>query len=250
MKNVGSQVRSQVRNQVRNQVRVQVRDQVESQVESQVGSQVGSGCNNNRGGSFWAGWCAYVTFFRDVMGWHDPILEKFTIDEELVQSCGWVWWHENVLALSDRPRVLHRNAAGRLHCTDGPAIAYPDGWAIYALNGVAVPEALVMTPTHELNPQLILTEKNAEVRREIVRKIGIESVVQKLGGKQLDQWHDYELLELFIPGMRTKPRYLKMKNPSIGVWHIEGVPPEITTCRGALAWRDGETEYEPPTVLT
>ena len=74
--------------------------------------------------------------------------------------------------------------------------------------------------------------------------------MQDLGGKLLDRWNEYELLELPIPGMRMQPRYLKMRNPSVGCWHVEGVPPEITTCRAALAWRDGDTEYEPPTVLT
>ncbi|MBI4690035.1 MAG: hypothetical protein HY754_07180 [Nitrospirae bacterium] len=36
---------------------------------------------------------------------------------------------------------------------------------------------------------------------------------------------------------------LKMLNPSVKVWHIEGVPPQIKTCEEALAWRDSEMRY-------
>ena len=42
-----------------------------------------------------------------------------------------------------------------------------------------------------------------------------------------------------------------MRNPSIGVYHVEYVPPEIKTCKEALAWRDeDEDEYMIPNNLT
>jgi len=95
-----------------------------------------------------------------------------------------------------------------------------------------------------------LKEKNAEARREIIKKVGIEKVVQRLGANVIDKWGLYELLTLDIPGMTVNPTYLKMLNPSVGVWHLEGVPPEIKSCQEALAWRDGEAEYILPDTIT
>lgn len=59
----------------------------------------------------------------------------------------------------------------------------------------------------------------------------------------VDQDGDYELLWLGLEDGRTRP-YLKMKNPSIGVYHIEGVHPTCRTVRQALNWRNGLTEAQ------
>ena len=161
------------------------------------------------------------------------------------------WWpNRHFIMVCDRPLAIRRNGAGLLHCENGQALEYRDGWGLWMLNGVRVPKELVMTEPEQLNPKLILTERNAEVRREIVRKIGAERVIQKLGGKTVHKKGDYELLTLSVPGMAIVPTYLKMRNPSIGVWHVEGVPPEIKTVDEALAWRDSEDEYVRPSVLT
>ena len=106
---------------------------------------------------------------------------------------------------------------------------------------------LVETPAEKIDPIILLKEKNAEVRREIVRKIGIERVVTKLGAEVIDKEYGYELLLLDLQDGR-KREYLKMKNPSIGVFHVEGVPPGTKSVQAALAWRNGiET---PPAILT
>lgn len=125
--------------------------------------------------------------------------------------------------------------SGRLHADGEAAIEWRDGWKLFYLNGVLVPEEVAVTPAALLDPEVILRESNVEVRREIVRKIGVERLIQKLGGKVVDSWRGYELITLDIPGMGIKPTYLKMKNPSIGTFHVKGVPPRITTCREALS---------------
>lgn len=112
-----------------------------------------------------------------------------------------------------------------------------------------MPREYVETPVEELDPKLIVIERNAECRRELVGKIGIERVCSELDTKILDRWNGYELLEIKIEGIRIRPVYLKMRNPSIGTWHIEGVPPEIRTCKEALSWRVSGLKW-PPEQLT
>ena len=75
----------------------------------------------------------------------------------------------------------------------------------------------------------------------------VELVLTKLGGKSLDKSGDYELVLLNLGDNRERP-YLKMKNPSIGVWHLEGVPPGTKTVKAALEWRNQTTVA--PEVLT
>jgi len=159
----------------------------------------------------------------------------------------WLFWitTSEVVALA-RPAL--RLLAKQLHSTEGPAVAWPEGeHQYYFLNGVNVPREIVETPARELDPRTLLHESNAEVRREIVRKVGIERVCEALDAKCLDRSGNYELLLLDLQDGRTRP-FLKMKNPSVGVYHIEGVPPECRTVAEALAWRNQSDV--PPSILT
>jgi len=71
----------------------QVRDQVGAQV-GEVGQAAYDGYSNFGYDALWGtGFAAWVSYFRDVCGWQDPILEKFEVLETLVKSCGWTWWH-------------------------------------------------------------------------------------------------------------------------------------------------------------
>ena len=197
-----------------------------------------------------SGWTAFCDFFQ-------------RIGIEYDKECGFDTWkhfilnsgvfatvlYENAAFVCVRPCIVKRNSNDDLHCTDGPAIAWCDGYEEYALNGVWVTKELVMTNADKINPNTILKEKNAEVRREIVRKIGVERVCEKLGSKCIDIFKDYELLMLELGDGRER-LYLKMKNPSIGTYHIEGVHPDVRTVKEALAWRNGDEEYKEPLILT
>lgn len=168
----------------------------------------------------------------------------------LCENCSWWIPCEEEVFVSENPDEAHfrfneydeqRIVIPVLHRDGGPALLYPDGFAVYALNGVRVSKKIAITPHAELDPRLILPETHAEARREIVRKIGIERVCRDLQAQVIDRQGDYELLILDIGDGRKRP-YLKMKNPSIGVYHIEGVLPGITTVKRALEWRNGTRE--------
>jgi len=153
---------------------------------------------------------------------------------------------DDFVVISEKPtKIKMKNML--LHNESGPSIEYADGFNVYSLNGVGVPKELVETDAQDLDPHTIPKEQNAEVRREIVRKIGIERVCQRLKTKTLDIDGDYELVLLDIGDGRNRP-YLKMRNPSIQTYHIEGIEPSIKTVEQALNWRNGTKEK--PEVLT
>jgi hypothetical protein len=155
----------------------------------------------------------------------------------------------NKLILVEKP-VLHIDSRNFLHREDGPAIYFPKlKSGIYCMNDVRVSKQVVVTPAEKLKAEMITKTRNAEIRRELVRKIGIERVLAELGATLLDKSDDgkYELVNLAIDANRNRP-YLKMLNPSTGTWHIEGVEPRTTTVAAALQFRNGTNAV--PIILT
>lgn len=135
----------------------------------------------------------------------------------------------------------------RLHNEKGPAVEFAEQKSMYFLNGVKMPEWLVLTREGDLDPRRVLKLRNVEVRREFVRKVGIERICYSLDAIVRDKQGNYELLLLFLDDNRPRP-YLKMLNPSLGTWHVEGIPPNITTVEEALNWRNQTKEQ--PEILT
>jgi hypothetical protein len=155
----------------------------------------------------------------------------------------------NKLILVEKPN-LSLDSRTFLHNETGPAVTFPKlKSGIYCLNNVRVTKDVVLKPAEELKADLITKTRNAEVRRELVRKIGIERVLSELGATVIDKSQDgiYELVNLSLGDSRDRP-YLKMLNPSIGTWHIEGVEPRTTTVAEALRYRNGTTIA--PVILT
>lgn len=134
---------------------------------------------------------------------------------------------------------MEKTNVNGLHCETGPALVFEDGTELFAMNGVQVEPWLALTPAQEIDCHKIRDILNAEVRREFVRKVGVERLIQQLGGVVLDTDGEmYELVALDLGDGRTPRPYLKMKNPSVpGLYHVEGVPPVIRTVREAINWR-------------
>lgn len=160
---------------------------------------------------------------------------------------------ENIAYICIRPCEVHRQDSGNLHNENGMAIKWRDGYGEYALNGVIVSEEIVMVPADQLSCKLVLTEKNAEIRREIIRKIGMTRIIEELGAKSIDTMegrakeyskrfgkhydNEYELLNFDCIDGRYRP-FLKIVNSSIGIYHIEGVHPDCQTVDQALGFRN------------
>jgi hypothetical protein len=194
-----------------------------------------------QGGNQWAGWDGFLTFFRDVAGLELPAHEAYKYWEALALHSGPRIMHPDFCMISDRSEILAVDSQNRPHNETGPFCRWRDGSALYALNGVRVPRWLVETPAEQIDPTAFAKEANVEVRREIVRKIGVERLCQKLGSKMLDKSADgmYELHLVPLGAEVGEWPYLKMRNPSIGVYHMEAVSQECRTVQQALNFRNG-----------
>ena len=185
------------------------------------------------GGLTWAAGVAYLTYYRD----HTPDInvpadtwDRLSAYEDLM-SAGWVFPGRTHAVISERPAVIRLEQVGprglgshRLHCADGPALAWGDGWALHYWHGVRVPADLVESGW---DVDRILAERNAEVRRCAIERMGWPEFVTAAGLTEVGEPCD-------DPG--NPGHTLRLYDvPS----DIYGVPVRILLCDNATPERDG-----------
>jgi len=184
----------------------------------------------------WFGWYDYL-----YEACHLQYIEKMHGLSGLVQHGGWGVMLDDVYLCAERTSAVVMNAEHICHNPHRQAISYPDGNGVYILNGIRMEEWMVMTSADELTGSRILGVSNVDQRREIIRRLGIERVLEKIPHTVLETTHDgmYSLLECDLTPSHSAAKFLKMRNPSIGVWHVEGVHPDCRTVQQAINWRAG-----------
>ena len=196
---------------------------------------------------FWAGWFAFYEFMRHELG-----VEYSNVDTyEAMLACqpyGMVFPLDEVCIVCQPPTVIKRNKSG-LHCENGPALSYNGDNEIYALNGIVMPKEFVMTSAVNIKAADVMKETNVEIRRELIRKIGIESLMEQMPHKLLDKRDNYEVYSIELSTEVKDARYLKMLNPSLQIFHLEGLDPSIGTVKDALLWRN-QNMFENAEILT
>ncbi len=194
-----------------------------------------------------APWTSLADFFQQISASISSEIE-FDVWKNFICFSGVAFCvlREQVAYVCRRPKKTHFSSEGKLHSEKETVISWEDGFGEYALNGVVVSKEVALTPGEKM-PLSMLREANVDVRREIVRKMGIERIAYLGKQEVLDTLEDYQLILLDI-GDGRKREYLKMKNPSIGVTHIEGVLPGLKTAVEALNWRNQQNTL--PEILT
>ena len=195
------------------------------------------------------GWVSFFDYFARIGVLKNDNFNKLN---SFMRSGVWdTIFFERLSILIRRPSLVVKNEKEQLHNTSGKSVEFRDKWGIYSLNGVRMKEEHVMTEAGKIDIQEIIKEKNTEVRRELIRKVGIERFLQKAGAKVLDKSGDYEVLSIRLSDEVPDARYLKMRNPSIGVWHVEGIESECDTVEKAINWRAGNIKDKwEPSILT
>lgn len=210
-----------------------------------------------------AHWSGYYSFYDYINKELNIVFENQAEWDMLLSLADFsmIYTFEQFCVISEKPISIHM-VDKKLHNEFGPSIEYADGFKIYSLNGIRVPEELVMTPSAELSINLFQTETNADVKAEFIRKYGVERLLEH--GELVDSYKsynykvwtesEYELydLKLLFEKITKHDRclFLKMKNQTTGIYHVEGVNPDCTTIASALRFRDGgdENDYEIVTI--
>jgi len=238
---VKERVYSQVRDPIYTQVCEQVRDQVYDQTCKQVREQKLKYFDPALCDMLWnAGWLSLYDYFRRV-----GVINHAGLNKYIAYARSGVFYsifRKDFVVLCNRPAYIKRDENSRLHADGAPAILWRDGWAQYFLHGVRVPADYALTPAEKLDPKLALTEKNADIQRELVRKIGPERVLMETHAKELDAWQDpntgfkYRLMEMVI-GDNIQRRYLYFQHASMpGIFYAKPTAPECDQAWQARAW--------------
>lgn len=166
------------------------------------GASVGASVRDSVGASGYgqhdAHWLGFIEYFREVCGLIGET-EKAQGLTELAKSAGWFLPHENICWVSERHHLLERDERGRLHCLTGPAIAYPDGWAVYAVHGVRLPAWIIEHP-EQITVAKIDAESNAEIRRVMIERYGADKYMLDSGAKPIQRDRCGILYRKTVPG--------------------------------------------------
>ena len=190
-----AEIKAAVGSAVDSAVRLAVRSAVGSAVDSAVKETWLRGWYYYIGGQFWAGWSlsywgpAYLSFMREVCGLElkGDLWARGRAYEGTVESACWWYPSTRFVMACERPSAIHLETPDpeqpyerRLHCETGPAIVWPDGWGIHAWHGIQVP-AHVVTAPDTITATEVQAQSNAEVRRVMVERMGLDRFVDQLG---------------------------------------------------------------------
>jgi hypothetical protein len=167
---------------------------------------------------------------------------------QAAKSAAWIVPHERICWVSERPSVLRVDAAARLHCPDGPALQYPDGWSHYAWKGVEVPGWMIEQP-EKITPDAVTDVIDPVLRNSMIEIMTPERFV-RMGGASRVSEDETGVLWRKLWGYR---------GVTIGSWtaievangtpeldgsrrrYVLRVPSRMRTAREAVAWTYGLT---------
>ena len=263
---VGGAVRGAVGGAVDDAVRGAVGAAVDDAVDAAVRNVIGRSWPNYIGGQFWSGgyWWggAFTSFFREIckLKLKGDLWDRGRAYEATVESACWWWPHRHFVMVCERPTVIHRELVNsamprgqdshRLHCENGPAVAWPDSWGVWAIHGVRVSQQVVEAP-HTLTAVQIRDEQNTEVRRVMLERFGFDRFINAIGALpqhadecgtlyRVELPNDEPLVMVSVLNSTLEPD--GSRKP-----YILRVPPDVQTAREALAWTFNQQvdQYQP-----
>jgi hypothetical protein len=169
------------------------------QIAQAVADVISSSWYNYIGGQFWVGgwgWgAAYTSFFREVAGLElaGDLWDRGLAYEATTKAASWWFPHRDFIIVCERPTVIHRELVNsnmqrgwgshRLHCADGPAVGFSDGWGVYSIHGVQIPfkQRHIVEQPNKITVAEIEDERNSEIRRVMIDRYGAARYVSDSG---------------------------------------------------------------------
>lgn len=182
-------------------------------------------------------WLSFYDFFQTECG--------INLDNKLdglfatAKTCGWIVVYDKFAIVMDRPTSIKMDDQNRLHCENGPAVSYPDGFEVYSWHGTRVPSDWIKNKS-SLTAKKAITWENIEQRRAACEILGWINVLSELDSKVINEDEDPTigtLLEVNIPEV-GKEKFLKVLCGTGRTFAIP-VPPDMKTALEANAWTFG-----------
>ncbi|MGW5635808.1 DUF6745 domain-containing protein [Streptomyces sp. NPDC003832] len=166
-----------------------------------------------------------TSFGVEALAWADAMerlgvtgVDELHGEQQVARHAGYWWAFRDYAVLTPRPDLLRTDTEGRLHCADGPAAVWPDGWAVHSWHGRRVPASLI---AGRWDTDRILTEPNVEVRRCAIERTGWPEFIaaaglEQVGRREPDPGNPGQWLSLYdLPHERGRVRVLLCTNASV-----------------------------------
>ncbi|TAL37614.1 MAG: hypothetical protein EPN97_04950 [Alphaproteobacteria bacterium] len=186
----------------------------------------------------------YRLYLDEILNPHDR--ESLHQDITAAESVEFMLPYEHVCLVSEPPVSIRFDSRGLLHCTDGPAITYRDGWKVYAVEGAWTPEYVIEKP-ELITPESIDKEPNVALRRVMTRyykgdyysdccaELQKQDRLGKLYRKE--RRHDSDFVFVRVINSTREP------DGSFREYTLR-VPPTVKTPTEGIAWSFGMTPDE------
>jgi len=177
-------------------------------------------------------------------------VERLKPSMEIAREAGWSILFWDWAFICARPQVIERDERGRLHCLTGPAVKYPDGFGVWAVHGVRVPQYVIETPA-AITVADINGEANAEVRRVKIERFGAHRYLLESGAKEIhaDDFGTLYRRDLLNDEPLVMVKVVNSTPEADGSFkdYFLRVPPAMRTAREAVAWTFGKSkaDYQP-----
>ena len=200
--------------------------------------------------------CIYGQHCAHWMGFYDylssvcavPIIQRLSGLQEVASSASWWIPCSDICWISERPNLLVRNDAGRLHCDSGAALSYPDGWNLWVIDGMTVDEQIVMQPETQATTQ-IDSDNNADRRSIRISRFGWPRYLKESRAQCIDERvNEIEGTREALFASPDGSRRLVATCPT-GRTFAMGVPAAVQNCEQAQNWLGGEPLNAPSKCL-
>ena len=238
---VGDSVWDSVGASVWDSVRASVGDSVwasvGASVRASVWASVGASVRDSVYGQHETGWLSFYSYFLEVCNLKD--CKRLLPLMQYAESSGWWIPRKGIILLSERPIRCEVNQRGLLHNNTGKmAIEYPDGFGVYSVNGVRLPEKYGSIKSNDWKAEWILEEQNQEIKRLFLETIPKEKVTEVLQLMVLDTfktaYSTYELVEAKNNPYPSPYKAIRMSCPTTNKPYLIRVHPEVMTAENAI----------------
>lgn len=257
------QIRRQIGGQLRNQLRFKFGGQLRGLLENQLGDVLS---NQLRERFFkskftytdtwnYGAWDAWLWGYFDCarrldVEYSDVTATLLDAHCKITYSCGAIYTFKDFCILANRPHKITLDNQGLVHCEDGPAILYREGFSIYSWHGLQIPTGWLDRTA--LTPIIALTHDNIEQRRAACEILGWDVILDELNATTIDKDEDPligELVEVVIneinaPEIAIIPSKFLRVTCGTGRNFTLPVPPDMTTALQANAWTYGLDDYQ------
>lgn len=157
---------------------------------------------------------------------------------------------DNVCFVCPKPTTLHLNDAGQPHNENGPAVAWADGFEVYAWRGTVVKPNLIIK-RKALTAKRIHRTRNAEMRRVMIEIYGQSRYLIDARAHLIHEDQTGVLYRLHFrddePLVMVKVKNSTPEPDGTFKYYFLRVPPEVQTAKEAVAWTFAldEREYSP-----